>query len=94
MATLLGKFIKQPGETLDYEVDFTEWFSNRIDEPLSHTVIVEPGLTLVGSTRVGADVKIVIAGGQAGGQYKVTVRMQTSEGLVKEADFQIRVREV
>lgn len=94
MASLLGKFTKQPGETLDYEVDFTEWFSNRIDEPASYTTVLDPGITLVGSARVGGSVKLVIAGGVDSAQYKVTVRMQTSEGLVKEADFLIKVKEV
>lgn len=94
MSTILGKFSKQPQEILDYDVDFSKWFSNRVDSPASFVVVVESGITLVSSTRVGNVVKIVLSGGANGQQYKVTVRLTTNVGLVKEADFIVKVKEV
>lgn len=94
---VLGKFFKQPAEILDYDVDYTDWFSNRTDAPAASnpvTVSVEPGITLVTFSRTGLVVKAVISGGTAGTKYKVTVRMTTTAGLVKEADFTITVKEV
>jgi hypothetical protein len=90
---LLGKFTKQPNEILDYDVDFTKWFSNRTDAPVSFTTTVQTGMTLVDSTLVGKVVKLVLSGGTDGNTYKVTVRLTTNMSLVKEADFQIKVKE-
>jgi len=90
---LLGKFTKQPNEILDYDVDFTKWFSNRDDLPATFTTVVQSGLTLIESVLVGKVVKLVLGGGLDGHTYKVTVRLTTNMDLVKEADFQIKVKE-
>jgi hypothetical protein len=94
MAKLLGKFIKQPGEILDYDVDFSEWFENRTDTPASHTATAETGITIVSSQLSGSVVKVILSGGTDGEAYKVTVRLTTSAGLVKEVDFQVKLKEV
>lgn len=94
---IIGKFEKQPAEILDYDVDYTEWFSNRTDEPAAADpieTIVESGITLVDATLTGLVVKVVLSGGTAGTRYKITVRMTTVAGLVKEADFTVTVKEV
>lgn len=94
MSTILGKFSKQPQEILDYDVDFSKWFSNRTDSPVSFTTVVEAGITLVNATLSGNVVKIVLSGGTSGQQYKITVRLTTALGLVKEADFVVKIKEV
>lgn len=94
MATILGKFIKQPAEVLDYDVDFTDWFSNRTDTPSTFEVTAEAGITVVGSSISGNIVKVVLSGGASGTRYKTTVRLTTALSLVKEADFQVLVKEV
>lgn len=94
MASILGKFIKQPSEILDYDVSFDDFFSNRTDTPATHVVIAEPGITVVTSTRTGNVVKVVLQGGTAGQTYKITVRLTTSAGMVKEADFKVTIKEV
>ena len=92
--TILGKFQKQPAEILDYDVDYTEWFSNRLDTPASFVLTNDPGITVVGSSRNGNVVKAILSGGLAGEKYKITVRLTTTAGLVKEADFTVTVKEV
>lgn len=94
MAKLLGKFIKQPNEVLDYDVDFSEWFSNRTDLPASHVSFAETGLTIQSSQLSGNVVKVICSGGAADVAYKVTVRLTTTAGLVKEVDFQVKIKEV
>lgn len=89
-----GKFEKQPAEILDYDVDYTEWFEGRQDTPASHVVIVPSGITKVSDALTGMTVKVVLGGGLAGEKYKITVRLTTAAGLVKEADFELRVKEV
>jgi hypothetical protein len=90
---ILGKFQKQPAEILDYDVDFTDWFSNRTDTPASFTAVAEPGCSIV-SARTDLVVKVVMEGGTAGTKYKITVKLTTTAGLVKEVDFTVLVKEI
>lgn len=94
MTAILGRFSKQSAEVLDYDVDFTDWFSNRTDTPASFTTTAETGITVVASSRSGNVVKTVLSGGTNGTKYKVTVRLTTSASLVKEADFTVTVKDV
>jgi hypothetical protein len=96
MATVLGKFTKQSGETLDYYVDFTDWFSNRSDAPASHTATADAGITVTTSSLSGNKVKVVLSGGTNGTKYKVTVKLTTNStpAIVKEADFLVTVKDV
>jgi hypothetical protein len=90
---VLGRFVKQPSEVLDYDVDFTDWFDGRTDTPSSHVVIAETGITVVGSSRTSNVVKVILSGGVAGTKYKVTVRLTTNTFLVKEAEFVVSIKE-
>lgn len=91
---ILGRFEKQPAEILDYKVDFADWFENRSDTPASFSTVIPTGLTEVTSSMTGTAVTLILGGGVAEQQYHVTVRMVTSAGLLKEADFIVRVKEV
>jgi hypothetical protein len=93
---ILGRFVKQSGETLDYNVDFSEWMAGRNDAAASFTVTVDAGITLVASERTGNVVSVVLSGGTSGQQYKVTVRLTTnaSNPITKEADFLVKVKDV
>jgi hypothetical protein len=91
---LLGRFTKQPAEVIDYPVDFAGWFAGRSGVSIaSYTVTAETGITVSTHRKDGFVVTAVMAGGTAGATYKVTVRITTSSGLVKEAEFTIKVRE-
>ena len=93
--TIVGKFQKQSAEILDYDVDFTDWFSNRVDTPASVSVTVPSGITQVGGgTITGKFVKVILSGGTNGTKYEITVRLTTSAGLVKEADFTVTIKDV
>jgi hypothetical protein len=93
---ILGRFTKQPGETLDYDIDFTDWFVGRSDSPVSHTVSVPAGITKLADSRTGNVVKVTLAGGLSGEKYKITIFLTTnaSPALVKEADFIVSVKAV
>ena len=90
---ILGKFIKQPAEILDYDVDFSDWLADRNDTPLSYTAEATAGITLDGSTLTGNVVKVLLSGGTPG-RYKITIRLTTDAGLVKEAEFFVTVKEI
>lgn len=90
---ILGRFVKQPSEVLDYDVDFAEWFDGRSDTPLSHSVVADAGITVVGSALTNKVVKVILSGGTAGTKYKITVRLTTNTLLLKEVEFVVFVKE-
>lgn len=90
--SLLGRFTKQPDEILDYDLDFTDFFEGRSDTPASFTVTAETGITVVGSSRTGNVVKVILSGGVSGTAYKITVLLTTSTGIKREGDFQVTVK--
>lgn len=94
MTTILGRFTKQSQEILDYDVDFTDWFEGRTSSPSTFTVSYDDGITVVSSARTGNVVKVVLSGGTNGEKYKITVRLTTTDNLVKEADFIVRIKDV
>lgn len=94
MPSILGKFSKQPDEILDYDVDYSDWFSNRDDTAVSAVVTVTAGVTKVSDALVGNVVRVVLSGGTNGSEYQVTVLLTTSTGVVKEADFKVKVKAV
>ena len=94
MAGFLGRFTKQSAEVRDYDVDYADYFQGRIDTPASFIVTAAAGITLVSSARTGNVVKVVLSDGVDGNQYKITVRLTTSSGIVREADFLVRVRDI
>lgn len=100
---MLGKFVKQPAETLDYDIDFAEFLSDGdtlvsagdppVPSPLN--VVVSPtGLTL-GPTLVrdGTIVKQWLSGGTDGQKYKITLTVTSNAGRVKQIEFIVRVKE-
>lgn len=91
---ILGRFTKQPGETFDYDFIFGDWFSNRTDTPASHQVIVPSGLTLDADYLVGTTIRVRLSGGTNGATYVVQAVMTTSSGVVKEAEFILKIKSV
>lgn len=101
---IIGKFIKQPAETLDYDIDFAEFFTDGdtivsagtppVPVPLD-VVIDKPGMTL-GPTFVlngGTMLKQWLVGGTSGVKYKVTVTVTSNAGRVKQVEFVVQVKE-
>jgi hypothetical protein len=93
---ILGKFEKQPQEQLTYQVDYSEWFSNRTDAPSSFVVTAATGLTVVDATRVGTSIYITVSGGVDQTNYGVSVLLTTDStpSNTKEANFVVKVKDV
>lgn len=89
---ILERFTKQPADVQDYDIDFSEYLAPLADTPSSAVVEVEPGITLVNHLITGQRVKVWISGGSNGQKYKVTVRLTTVGGRVKEVEILIIVR--
>lgn len=100
---LLGKFTKQPAETLDFDIDFSEFFSDGdtlvfagdppVPVPLDVTVTpsgLDLGPTIV---RDGTVIKQWVSGGTDGQKYKITITATSNGGRVKQVEFIVRVKE-
>jgi hypothetical protein len=88
----IPKYTKQPGDKLDYDIDFNEWLSSG-DSLASVNVTADTGITIVNSTIVVSMVKVWLSGGNDGETYKITVKVTTDEGRIKEQEFRIKVKE-
>lgn len=89
----LGKHSKQSSESLDYDVDYSDWFSNRSDAPSTFSVSGTSGVTVSGS-RSGNVINVLVSGGTAGVQYEVTILLTTTTGRVKEANFLVKIKDI
>jgi hypothetical protein len=101
---ILGTFIKQPAEYLDYDIDFSEFLADgdtlqstgapAVPSPLSVTA-APTGITL-GPTFVinsGLGIKQWLSGGTNGVRYKITLTATTNGGRIKQVEFVVRVKD-
>ena len=91
---LVRKFPKQPVEQDDVEFDFSAYLERRNDLIQSVDVTADEGLTVLSFAHSEGVVQARIAGGEDGGQYKVSATITTTGGRVKQGDLIIRVREL
>ena len=89
----MDTFSKQPGETLDYDFDFTDWMPTG-DAIASSVVTAESGVTL--GTKISTDtvIKQFISGGTDGQKYKVTCKITTNDGRIKELELMLKIKEL
>lgn len=88
---ILGKFIKQPADVVDYDIDYSDWLSSG-DTVASATSTVSPtGLTLGTIVVSSTSVKHWLSGGTSGVTYKVTVTAVTTGGRTVQHEFRVKV---
>lgn len=92
----LGTQKKQPNDVLDYDVDFSEWltggdtiYSQVSTLDIDGELLIDTSAILIG----GLVVKNILSGGVSGKKYKVTILMISVEGLRKEVEFYVKVKE-
>ncbi len=99
---ILGKFIKQPTEVLDFEFDFTAWLADKADTISgTPTVVSVPktagatNLTISSISTSGGVVRFFAAGGIDGVSYEITCTFNTasSPARTKQDEMIIIVRE-
>jgi len=91
---ILGKFVKQPADVQDYDFDFNEYLSSQSDTAASHTAVADSGITVLSSSMTSGVVKVFLAGGLDGSQYKVTATVTTNGGRVKQGEIVVKIKEV
>jgi hypothetical protein len=91
---MLAIKIKRPGDSLDYDIDYTDWITDSDTITSVTTAVVESGELSVDSVQISSPVvKVWLSGGVDGTSYHVEVTAVTSGGRVKEECFKIRVRD-
>lgn len=91
--SILGSFVKQPAEYIDYDIDYSKWLEAS-ETISSQTTTATAGITVSSSINgSGKITKTWVSGGLNGSTYKVTVMVTTSIGRIKESEFYIRSKE-
>lgn len=88
---LLETWEKRSTEEQDYDVNFAPWLRGVSDTITAHEVIVPEGLTKMASSVNGTRVKVWLSGGTVGSRYRITFRITTVGGRVKEDDIAIDI---
>ena len=97
---VIGKDSKQPNEVLDWDVSFAEWMRPGDEIDTVHVdirLLAGPDTDLLTVDQVQNTShmsKVWLHGGADGARYRVQLRVDTILGRVKEAEFDISVKEV
>ncbi|MES2319940.1 MAG: hypothetical protein V4631_20865 [Pseudomonadota bacterium] len=92
---MLGNFLKQPIEVVDYDIDYGDWLTDG-DNVESATVTVTPADQLAVDSVFINDprIKIWVSAGTTGTTYKLEVTTTTADGRVKQDEFRVRVKDI
>lgn len=95
---ILEKYQKQPGEVLDYDIDFSTAYLSGLGDtapgPAGLEVTAEPGITVDYAELINGRVKVWLSGGTDGVTYKVTATITTLGGRTKQAEIAVKVKEI
>ncbi len=85
-------YIKDPGATLDYSFDWTDWLGT--GETIASTSWTVPaGLTKVSETNTAYTSTCRISGGVVSTNYTVTCQITTSTGEIDRRSLQLSVQD-
>jgi hypothetical protein len=97
---ILDKYTKQPGETKDYDIDYSEWLSPLTDTLSGVTAAVEcltdpTDIALVCNTVfvTTTTAKFWMSGGTAGNKYKLTATATTTGGRTDESELVFNIKD-
>lgn len=96
---ILDKYIKQPAEVKDYDIDFSEWLptGDTISTYEADVVCIvgtdDDTLTVDSQSASSTTVKTWLSGGTDGCTYKVTVTVTTVGGRVDQSEFKVKVKD-
>ena len=84
--------LKDPDAILEYGFDLTDWLVDS-DTIANASWTVPTGLTKGTETKTDTITTVVISGGTAGNEYKITDRITTTAGRVDDRSIMIVVAE-
>ncbi len=81
---------KDPDDTTDYAFNWVRWLDG--DQIVASEFILPDGLTKVGAAFSNTQTQIVVSGGKCG-PHRITNRITTAAGRVKDKTIRILVRQ-
>lgn len=90
---ILSTYTKQPADTLDYDVDYTEWLDAGDTLISAVTSVDVVGLTVAAPMIVGSKVKLWVSSGTHGTTYKVTLTVTTEHGRIKQDEVRFKLKD-
>lgn len=94
---LLGFINKQPGEVLDFDINYAPVLLGRTDALAFALATAAPaGLTVVNAivNPVTMTTQVIVSGGTDMVTYRVTIKTSTDNGLLYEDEVDVIVEEV
>lgn len=96
---ILQKFIKQPADVKDYDIDYSEWLADG-DAISTYEAVVEcvegtddDTLVVDSQSATTSVLKTWLSGGTAGCTYKVSVTIVTTGGRTQQDEFKVKVKD-
>jgi hypothetical protein len=91
---IIGVIVQQPTDNLDYDIDCASLFNNQSDSVASVTANVSPaGLSVAALVSDTNTVKLWVTGGVANTTYSVEFQVTTTQGRIKEDEFEVIIEE-
>jgi len=89
-------FNKQPGDTIDVDISYFDYLPASDTIASSVVSFSDTGITLGTTVNNITEKKVKqwISGGTTGNRYKISIRMTSVEGRIKEVDFYVKVKEL
>lgn len=95
--SVVGSVKQQPGDTQDYDIDFSGWFPAD-DVVTGVDLFSTPPMPNPPSYAISPNGKVVkvwvYSGGTSGVRYQVTLRATTNDGRVKEVELRVTIKEI
>lgn len=92
MTLPLTEYTKDPGATLDYKVDWTDWLGDS-ETISSATVTVPAGITLDTQTNTTTAQTAWLSGGTAGVSYDVVYQVTTNQSRTDQRTIRVNVED-
>jgi len=86
-------FIKDPGDVLDYQINWADWLADDTISGTKSTWTVETGITEDSNTNTTTGTIIWVSGGTAGENYNLVNHIETVSGRKADRTIVIKVRE-
>lgn len=83
----MKSFQKDPDDTLDYTVDWTDWLQG--DTIDTSSFLADTGITINSNTNDTTSATVWLSGGSAGETYRITNRITTAGGRTRDRSFGI-----
>lgn len=96
----LAKYIKQPSERKDYDIDYGDWLAYSGDT-IDQVETSVQCLTNSSDTSLVVDqvqntltvTKLWVSGGTDGARYKITIKLTTTGGRIDESELLFTVKD-